>query len=116
VISALEVYSWPGNVRELENLIERLVILTEEDVIECQDLPSRINQQAPDKDSNHCEITGDGIDLKKTLDDLENKLIMEALHKANGVRAKAAQLLGLNRTTLVEKIKKKNLVHLLDSF
>jgi len=114
-MSAMGKYSWPGNVRELENLIERLVILTEEDVIECQDLPSRIRQQAADKDLTCCEITGEGIDLKKTLDDLENKLIMDALQKANGVRAKAAQLLGLNRTTLVEKIKKKNLFHLLSS-
>lgn len=114
-MSALEAYSWPGNVRELENLIERLVILTEEQTIDCNDLPSRIRPQKSEEELEHSELAEEGIDLKKTLDDLENKLILEALQKSNGVRAKAAQLLGLNRTTLVEKLKKKNLNHLLNS-
>jgi DNA-binding NtrC family response regulator len=110
-MSALEGYNWPGNVRELENLIERLIILTEAETIQWEDLPSRIRQQQNSRPGNHLKIVEDGIDLKKTLDDLENKLIMEALQKANGVRARAAQLLGLNRTTLVEKMKKKNIAN-----
>jgi DNA-binding NtrC family response regulator len=52
-----------------------------------------------------------GMDLKNTLDDLENHLIMEALKRANGVKNRAANLLGLNRTTLIEKMKKKKLVY-----
>jgi DNA-binding NtrC family response regulator len=51
----------------------------------------------------------DGIDLKQTLDDLENRLILEALQRCGGVKNKAAKLLGLNRTTLIEKMKKKQL-------
>lgn len=111
-MAALEGYEWPGNVRELENLMERLVILTEEDIIELSDLPDRVRQQQqPSRSLAYPSIDGAGIDLKQILDDLESKLILEALRKANGVRAKAAQLLSLNRTTLVEKIKKKNLTY-----
>ncbi len=109
----LESYNWPGNVRELENLIERLVILTEESIIEVEDLPSRIRQQQPQQQAPRrylpLEIDAEGIDLKKTLDDLENRLIMQALHKAGGIKTKAAELLGLNRTTLIEKMKKKRI-------
>ncbi|MCK8602448.1 sigma-54-dependent transcriptional regulator [Desulfoferrobacter suflitae] len=111
-MAALEAYEWPGNVRELENLIERLVILTEADVIQMNDLPARIRRQPKSHVENKEQlIEAGGVDLKKTLDELENRLIMEALEKANGVRARAAQLLGLNRTTLVEKMKKKHLTY-----
>jgi len=108
---ALEQYKWPGNVRELENLIERLVILTEEDEIALDDLPSRL-RQAPIQScqpQTYIKLAKDGIDLKKTLDELENRLILEALEKAAGVKNKAAHLLGLNRTTLIEKMKKKKI-------
>jgi len=110
-LEALECYNWPGNVRELENLIERLVILTEADEISIEDLPPRIRQlQAPRcRPQPEVELAPEGIDLKKTLDELENRLILEALEKAGGVKNKAAQLLGLNRTTLIEKMKKKKI-------
>ncbi|MGV8074027.1 MAG: sigma-54-dependent transcriptional regulator [Syntrophobacteraceae bacterium] len=108
---ALEQYKWPGNVRELENLIERLVILTEEDEIALDDLPSRLRQLQMQscQPQTYIKLAKDGIDLKKTLDELENRLILEALEKAAGVKNKAAHLLGLNRTTLIEKMKKKKI-------
>jgi len=114
-LEALENYKWPGNVRELENLIERLVILTEGDDIQLEDLPTRIRQALPKRACPQVafEITKEGIDLKKTLDDLEDRLIMDALKRAGGVKNKAAQLLGLNRTTLIEKMKKKKLTYTL---
>ncbi len=116
-IDSLERYGWPGNVRELENLIERLVILTDEDEIDLRDLPPRVQQaQTPVQEpipraqpQLDIELLQDGIDLKKTLDDLENRLILEALERAGGVKNKAALLLGLNRTTLIEKMKKKKI-------
>lgn len=113
VIETLDHYNWPGNVRELENLIERLVILTDADEITIEDLPPRIRQhEAPEKSTSlEIALREGGIDLKKTLDDLENQLIMEALELAGGVKNKAASLLGLNRTTLIEKMKKKKLVY-----
>jgi len=109
----LDRYPWPGNVRELENLIERLVILTDSEEIDVDDLPPRIRQCQATRPSSLMDISlGEtGMDLKKTLDDLENHLIMEALKRANGVKNRAANLLGLNRTTLIEKMKKKKLVY-----
>ncbi len=108
-LEALEHYDWPGNVRELENVIERLVILAEGMEIEFDELPLRIRQKRASEQCASLEIGETGIDLKKILDDLENRLIMEALQKAGGVKNKAAQLLGLNRTTLIEKMKKKKI-------
>lgn len=115
-MEAMERYEWPGNVRELENVIERLVILTEEDEIQLSDLPSRMRQKlaAPAATAPVIEIGEDGIDLKKILDDLEDRLIREALRKASGVKNKAASLLGLNRTTLIEKMKKKKIHFTMD--
>ena len=112
-VETLDRYPWPGNVRELENLIERLVILTDSEEIDVDDLPPRIRQCQATRPSSLMDISlGEtGMDLKKTLDDLENHLIMEALKRANGVKNRAANLLGLNRTTLIEKMKKKKLVY-----
>jgi nitrogen regulation protein NR(I) len=112
-VEILDRYPWPGNVRELENLIERLVILTDGDEIDVDDLPPRIRQCQATRPSYLTDISlGEtGMDLKKTLDDLENHLIMEALKRANGVKNRAANLLGLNRTTLIEKMKKKKIVY-----
>ncbi|NTW36712.1 MAG: sigma-54-dependent Fis family transcriptional regulator, partial [Syntrophobacteraceae bacterium] len=70
----LDRYPWPGNVRELENLIERLVILTDSEEIDVDDLPPRIRQCQATRPSSLMDISlGEtGMDLKKTLDDLEN--------------------------------------------
>jgi nitrogen regulation protein NR(I) len=112
-VETLDRYPWPGNVRELENLIERLVILTDSDEIDVDDLPPRIRQCQATRPNSLMDISlgESGMDLKKTLDDLENHLIMEALKRANGVKNRAANLLGLNRTTLIEKMKKKKIVY-----
>jgi DNA-binding NtrC family response regulator len=102
-------YDWPGNVRELENVIERMVIMVDSDEIQVDDLPARMRRQEHSDSPRLIEIGEEGIDLKKVLDDLENYLIMEALKKSDGVKNKAASLLGVNRTTLIEKMRKKKL-------
>ncbi|MFZ2446679.1 MAG: sigma-54 dependent transcriptional regulator [Syntrophobacteraceae bacterium] len=107
-IESLQLYDWPGNVRELENVMERLVILTEHDEIQVHDLPKRM-QIAQQIEIRKIELGEEGINLKETLDELENRLILDALQKAGGVKNKAAKLLGLNRTTLIEKMKKKQI-------
>ncbi len=104
-------YRWPGNVRELENLIERLIILKEGDIVTPDDLPERLLdkhyvKKAPVKDH---ELSGEGIDLNLMLDEIENNMIVQALEISKGVKSKAASLLGLNRTTLIEKMKKKSI-------
>lgn len=112
-------YGWPGNVRELENIIERLTILNSGEEIKIEDLPQRFQKMFPevmDKHSNAKEstedlitLTPDGIDINNVLDNIERKLINQALVLSGGVKSKAAELLGLNRTTLVEKMKKKGI-------
>jgi two-component system, NtrC family, response regulator AtoC len=102
-VEALEQYQWPGNVRELENVIERTVALTESDHIELDDLPRGIREEA------RTRVSEQGVDLVKTLTDIEKKMILDALALAKGVKAQAAAMLNINRTTLVEKMRRLGL-------
>lgn len=105
-------YEWPGNVRELENMIERLVILKGGQVIIPQDLPSKVYQDNPLRDASYksmFDLPEEGVELKQVLSDIEDSLIIQAINRTSGNKNKASRLLGLNRTTLIEKIKKKNL-------
>jgi DNA-binding NtrC family response regulator len=105
-LEVLEQYSWPGNVRELENLIERMVALTDAAVITLEDVPAKIIGEKPDREVFDVEMPAQGIDLVATISRIEHSLILQALKSAGGVKAKAAALMGINRTTLVEKIKR----------
>lgn len=105
-LEALERYLWPGNVRELENLVERLVALTEGDVIQIEDLPAAMSGQGVVSGGISLEVTGQGLDMVATVAEVERKLISQALALSGGVRARAAELLRINRTTLVEKLKR----------
>ncbi|MEW6264168.1 MAG: sigma-54 dependent transcriptional regulator [Thermodesulfobacteriota bacterium] len=106
-------YSWPGNIRELENIIERMVILAEGPLLSKMDLPPKIAATAAFRSSSvgpEIKITEEGIDFNQVVSDFEDRLIHQALTMAGGVKNKAAQLLRLNRTTLVEKMKKKGMI------
>jgi DNA-binding NtrC family response regulator len=105
----LTSYDWPGNIRELENMVERLVVLKKQGVLSRGDLPEKIYRQsaAPEINEQFIRFSEDGINLSREVEQYEKHLIVEALRKANGVTTKAAQLLQLNRTTLVEKLKRK---------
>jgi len=112
--SALELlyrYDWPGNVRELENLVQRLVILKGEGIIGPEDLPEKIRQNHRHKSPL---LAVGGGSLQDTLSYVERELILEALRKANGVKKRAAELLGIKRTTLLHKLKKNGLSDLKD--
>jgi transcriptional regulator with GAF, ATPase, and Fis domain len=100
-------YSWPGNVRELKNLIERLVVLSEGEQILPEDLPEKM--RAESSRAVQKEGTGDGISFNTAVSEFEKALIISALDKTNWVKNRAAQLLKIKRTTLVEKIKRYNL-------
>lgn len=105
-------YDWPGNVRELENVIERLVILRGGNEILPEDLPAKIfrsNPLATQQYKTLFELPDLGVDLKQILSDIEDSLIMQAMNRTRGNKNQASKLLTLNRTTLIEKMKKKNL-------
>jgi DNA-binding NtrC family response regulator len=105
-------YDWPGNVRELENVIERLVILRGGNEILPEDLPAKIfrsNPLATHQYKTLFELPEIGVDLKQILSDIEDSLIMQAMNRTGGNKNQASKLLTLNRTTLIEKMKKKNL-------
>ena len=109
-LEELTHFSWPGNVRELENIILGLLVLREEGVIDRDEvrwkLSTRPGWTAP-RDSVSIALPEDGLILKETLDRVEHDLIREALCRSKGNRSQAASLLGLNRTTLVEKLKRR---------
>ncbi len=134
-MSALARYTWPGNVRELSNLLERLSILYPDKVVDAAKLPNKYSSGSiNDTQANeHLSLndfaassaetemldemqstnpvglpllTKEGVDLKSHITSIEQFYIQQALDLANGVVAQAAKLLGLRRTTLVEKLKK----------
>ncbi len=105
-MQAIEAYSWPGNVREMENVIERTVALTDGDTIERDDLPSNVAVAESISPSFAPQVPEGGTDMPETIAQIESEMIRQALSRANGVKARAAELLGINRTTLVEKIKR----------
>ncbi|HMK49936.1 MAG TPA: sigma-54 dependent transcriptional regulator [Thermodesulfovibrionales bacterium] len=122
VMDCFTRYKWPGNVRELENLIERLTILVTESTVRLSDLPEKFQEAigdvrvretqipaTPDNVVRDLDIPETGINLNSLIDNMEKKLLVSALEKTHGVKNKAAELLGLNRTTLIEKLKKKNI-------
>ena len=106
---ALVAYDWPGNVRELENMVERMSILANGDKIELEDVPGSIKGKGAKIESIEVTIPKDGIVFDQAVEEYERKLILEALNETNWVKTKAAKLLNINRTTLIEKMKKKKL-------
>jgi len=103
-------YQWPGNVRELENTIERAVALADGKLITPKHLPPKIVNLISPPEWHGIKIPDDGIDLNSLVEDLETNLIKQALQKSRGIKSKAAKLLKLNRTTLIEKMKKKGMI------
>jgi len=108
-LERLLAHDWPGNVRELENLIERLVILRGEGEIRLEDLPPPFSSVRTPLRTDAPRIPSTGIPFNDVVDRFETDLILQALEQTHWNKQRAAQILGLNRTTLLEKIKKKGL-------
>jgi len=103
-------YDWPGNVRELENLIERMMIFSgDKDRLTAIDLPDKFKKRKTKSRSYQIRLPLDGLPLKNVIGQIEDDLIVQALERTGGVKEKAAKLLKLNRTTLVQKIKKRKI-------
>lgn len=111
-MAALERYSWPGNVREVENLIERLVVLNDDGVIRGGDLPDYVvNNSLPQHHKGtEFALPGEGVDLDAVLEKIENGFIEQALQRTHGNKTMAAELLKLNRTTFIERLRKKGML------
>ena len=104
-------YNWPGNVRELENVMERLVILAGGPVIEVDDLPERVKNGGARSVQNPVDEIPEGdFNLSDAVAAFEKRLIIQALNQTDWVKNRAAQLLHVNRTTLIEKMKRYDLV------
>ncbi len=110
-LKVMSEYEWPGNVRALENAVERAVLLAHGPMIDVCDLPPRLRRELPNglPRASPMALPTDGIDLRSAVETYENDLIRQALEKTGRNKNRAAQLLGLNRTTLVEIIKRRNL-------
>lgn len=122
-LGALMSYPWPGNVRELENLIQRLVVLHGGEVVGLDDLPTKYVahyqglHQSPAVDQEQLLDSAlpetvwntERINFNEIVDGIERQLISQALARTGGNKKEAAKLLNLKRTTLIEKIKKKEM-------
>jgi sigma-54 specific flagellar transcriptional regulator A len=108
-LDCLAAYSWPGNVRELQNLLERLAILYPNQTIDREQLPTPIGERRRAPQIPVTTIPANGLDLREHLGNIEKQLIVSALEQTDGTVAHAARLLKLQRTTLVEKLRKYEL-------
>jgi transcriptional regulator with PAS, ATPase and Fis domain len=108
VMQRLDAYDWPGNVRELENLVERLVVVASCRMVVMNDLPAHLRTEVVDLEHASLDLPPSGVDLRVFLTQLEERLIAQALARTGGNKNRAAELLGMNRTTLVEKLRRRN--------
>ncbi|MBU0673570.1 MAG: sigma-54 dependent transcriptional regulator [Proteobacteria bacterium] len=109
VLRVLMHYQWPGNVRELENVVERMVILTEYQELVLVDLPNKLlgdKTGGGSHESAEFFFPDGGIYLNDEISRLEKEMISQALQRTGWVKNRAAKLLHVNRTTLIEKMKR----------
>ena len=108
-LAYLQRYPWPGNVRELENLVQRLSILHIGEIVHPKDLPEKYLHQSQQAETIGLINDSGATDFNSRVSEFEDRLILQALVQSGGNKKEAAELLNLKRTTLLEKIKKKQL-------
>jgi len=106
----MQQYAWPGNVRELQNAMERGVLFCKGAVLQVDDLPDSIRPASRSAPSCPLDLSGADKPLPELMEDVERQLIHDALVRARGVQARAAQLLGISRSNLQYKLKKYGLL------
>jgi DNA-binding NtrC family response regulator len=95
-------YSWPGNVRELQNAMEYAVVLARQNIVSVKELPGELQLPAALQQIERC-VVPQGV---QSLDDMERVTILQALAQCHGNKKKAAELLGIQRPTLYNKLKR----------
>jgi len=112
VLRTFKNYTWPGNVRELENLVERLVVLSQNEVIDFEDLPAHMLKHQKELTilSSIFDSENEDIGLVEILEKVERQLIKSALKKHNYNQSRAANELKINRGALIYKLKKYGLI------
>jgi DNA-binding NtrC family response regulator len=108
-MQALKRFSWPGNVRELENAIQRMVLMTDGDVISAKDLPADVVQAGGRDARGRLRLPATGIHLDKEMEAYERRWVAEALEQAKNVKLEAAKLLNVDRNRLNYLCRKYNL-------
>jgi DNA-binding NtrC family response regulator len=111
-MQALMAYHWPGNVRQLQNAIERMVLLRGDGTLTIDDVPDKMRESRKAEEAASLGLASpllptDGVDLRDAVERYEGGLIRQALERTGWNKNRAAALLKLNRTTLVEKLKKR---------
>ena len=101
ILNFFHTYDWKGNVRELENVIQRLLVVAKDNTIKISDLPIEITKQGDSKNL----ITEDDLPMDEALIRFERDYIRKALSKANNSRNDAAEILGIHRNTLNNRMK-----------
>ncbi len=112
-IARLTEYRFPGNVRELENVIERAVALSRSDVIDLESLPPSVLSPAASEETPRI-TSEEGVDLEAMLNEYESGLLKEALQAANGVKKRAAKLVGVSFRSFRYRLEKLGLDHPID--
>jgi DNA-binding NtrC family response regulator len=112
-LECLCAWDWPGNVRQLAATLERMVVMADGDVLGVTDVPPELRGLPEESEaattSSGLDLPEGGLDLARAVEDYENRLILQALERTAWNKSQAAQLLQMNRTTLVEKLKKRDL-------
>ncbi|MEM1030455.1 MAG: sigma-54 dependent transcriptional regulator [Myxococcota bacterium] len=110
-LGALRAHDWPGNIRELENVVQRAVLLSPGPTITPRDIPAPLRRASRSgrRGGPVAVLPDGGVNLRQIIDDYESQLVRQALERTKWNKNQAAKLLGMNRTTLVEMVKRKQL-------
>lgn len=111
VMQALLQHDWPGNIRELQNVMERLVVFSDEDEVKVEDIPFDVNttNNAPIEEESHLDHTNNDLSLNERLLSVERTILQQELDKANGNKQLCAKNLNITRATLYNRLKKVDL-------
>jgi two-component system NtrC family response regulator len=107
VLVRLSECPWPGNVRQLKTVVDRLVVSAKDRGVAISDLPASLRTDVTSLGKDIVDLPAHGVDLRLLLTQLEDRLIGQALERTRGNKNRAAELLGMNRTTLVEKLRRR---------